>query len=407
MINKKLHALIYIFVTLSSFGFSVYVGFFAFYLIAIETSPLVISALIGATTLSPIFWGPVAGRLIDKTRYKFSWLLAGQIICGIFALSFGLLQHFNIIITSIVVIGFALSLNLSLIIQHQYLIPLLHKDYEISVANVSRIGGLAVCAAGIFLALFYDKFNPLWFFTISALCYIISALLLLPFIKKEQDIYEPKEFTDDSSPMNVYKNMLNLLTKHWFLALSMCILAFTEASLQINFDVIGFSIGATPFAMIFLLGAISGALDSLSSWFYPKFIKYTKVKIRWYFFLSAFLLIFFLATCAAYLGFDKSSPWFLPILFVCIEFIGVWWGIFSQAQVRATSDENSYGQTMAAFRIPRSIVTFFGMLSIGSALQLDKLWVSLMFSTFLLICLLACLSLQGSKIEKYNSEESD
>lgn len=38
----------------------------------------------------------------------------------------------------------------------------------------------------------------------------------------------------------------------------------------------------------------------------------------------------------------------------------IWWSIFIAGQVRAASHEGEYGQTMAAFRVPRSVVTSSG-----------------------------------------------
>lgn len=64
-------------------------------------------------------------------------------------------------------------------------------------------------------------------------------------------------------------------------------------SFNTNFDVIAFSLGTTPFVVVFILSAISGVLDSLASWFYPRSVGKTMVKFRWRFFLSTFLLIFF------------------------------------------------------------------------------------------------------------------
>lgn len=78
------------------------------------------------------------------------------------------------------------------------------------------------------------------------------------------------------------------------------------------------------------------------------------------------------------------------MLVIILDFLGVWWSIFTSANVRATSSAGAYGQTMAAFRIPRSLVTFIGVTSIGTALQAGNLWVILAFDLMLIFMLLTC-----------------
>lgn len=270
----------------STIGSCLYIGLFSFYLVKIHTSPVIISVLIGTTALSSVFWGPFAGRLIDRTPHKFLWLFIGKLACGAFVFSFGNLQTFSLFWTSVTVLGFSLTLNLSTIISNQYLLPMIDDHYETAVAFASRINGLAVCICGISMALLYDVFQPIIFFSVSASAYLLSGLLLFLFFPKKLPFFpDPETDHPSTRKVGVYRQTFHLLKKNWFLALAMCILAFTETSFNTNFDVIAFSLGTTPFAAVFLLGAFSGGLDTCASWLYPKIIGSTGIHFRWVFFL--------------------------------------------------------------------------------------------------------------------------
>ncbi|QDX31416.1 MFS transporter [Dickeya poaceiphila] len=378
------------FILFSTLGFCLYLGFFSFYLVKIKTHPLIISVLIGSTALSSLFWGPLAGRIIDQTRHRFFWLITAQACCVFLVFTFGNQTHFRPVVTPVLVISFSLTVNFAAIIVNQYLLPELHKNYETSVAVASYISGMAVFVTGLLLAALYDSYPPSLFFSVAAGCFLLSALTLVPLLSgkacagPDEAIHE----TEKKDIAGIYHQTFRCLKRNWFLALAMCVMAFTETSFNTNFDVIAFSLGTTPFAAVFILGAISGILDSLASWFYPRSVGKTTVNFRWRFFLSTFLLIFSVAALLTFCGYDKK-PWFLPSLALCLELTGVWWSIFIAGQVRAASPQGEYGQTMAAFRVPRSVVTFFGMTTIGTALQSgDIVWI-LSADTALLFLLLA------------------
>ncbi|WP_431295641.1 hypothetical protein [Rahnella sp. PAMC 25559] len=390
MINSIQRYALYLFLALSTLGFCLYVGFFSFFLVKINTSPIIISVLIGATALSSLFWGPVAGRMIDRTKHKYLWLIVAQICCGLFIFCFGNLEVFRPILMPLLVLSFSLMFNFAVIIINQYLLPMLHDDYEESVALASRVTGLAVLISGLTLAVLYDCFPPFVFFAAAAACYILSAATLILVLHKNKYLAKLSQDLENSAhekSIGVYRQTFYTIGKHWFLALSMCVLAFTETSFNTNFDVIAFSLGTTPYAVVFLLGALSGALDSAASWIYPRLMGNMSIRFKWYFFLAAFLLVFGVATLLSYNGWDKNA-YFLPTLAVILELIGVWWSIFIAGRVRDTSSHGTYGQTMAAFRVPRSLVTFIGVTSIGTALQAGKLEWILLFNTALLTLLL-------------------
>ena len=378
------------FILLSTLGFCLYLGFFSFYLVKIKTDPLVISVLIGSTALSNLAWGPLAGRLIDRSRHRFFWLMIAQACCGFLIFTFGNQSHFMPVVTSVLVISLSLTVNFAAIIVNQYLLPEIHRDYETSVAVASYISGIAVFVTGLVLAALYDRYPPSLFFSVAAGCFLISALTLLPLTlgKTCTCPNEAATETDKRDFSGIYRQTFRCLKRNWFLALAMCVMAFTETSFKTNFDVIAFSLGTTPFAAVFILGAISGIFDSLASWFYPHSVGKTTVNFRWRFFLCSFLVIFLGATLLTFWGYDKKQ-WFLPSLALCLELTGIWWSIFIAGQVRAASHEGEYGQTMAAFRVPRSVVTFFGMTTIGTALQSGEITWVLSADTVLLFLLLA------------------
>ncbi|WP_210531100.1 hypothetical protein [Pantoea ananatis] len=380
-----------LFILLSTLGFCLYLGFFSFYLVKIKTDPLFISVLIGSTALSSLAWGPLAGRLIDSSRHRFFWLMTAQVCCGFLVFAFGNQSHFSLVVTPILVISLSLTVNFASIIVNQYLLPELHRDYETSVSVASYISGIAVFVTGLVLAAFYDRYSPTLFFSVAAGCFLLSSLTLLPLIRGKScagpEEAEAVPDTEKKDFSGIYRQTFRCLKRNWFLALAMCVMAFTETSFNTNFDVIAFSLGTTPFAAVFILGAISGVLDSLASWYYPRSVGKTTVKFRWRFFLCTFLVIFSGAVLLTFWDYDKK-PWFLPSLALCLELTGVWWSIFIAGQVRAASHEGEYGQTMAAFRVPRSVVTFFGMTTIGTALQAGEITWVLTADTVLLFLLL-------------------
>ncbi|WP_312122117.1 hypothetical protein [Kosakonia cowanii] len=376
------------FVLFSTIGFCLYFGFFSFYLVKIKTSPFIISLLIGSTALTSLFWGPVAGRIIDRAHHRFYWLLIAQACCGICVLLFGIQATFRPILTPILVITFSLALNFATIIVNQYLIPHLHENYEKSVSTASYISGLAVFFSGIALAILYDRFTPIIFFSIAFVCFLLSVMNIVPLLRVSTNISGGEKINETSKNKHgIYYQSYQVLRKNWFLAFSMCIIAFTETSFNTNFDVIAFTTGTTPFAAVFLMGAICGILDSLASWLYPKAIGNTTVTFRWFFFLSTFLIIFMVATLLTLYGYN-NNPWFLPSLALLLELTGVWWAIFIAGRVRDASHDGNYGQTMAAFRVPRSVVTFIGVTSIGTALQSGKIEWILFLNTMLLTIIL-------------------
>ena len=389
-INRKM---IIFFISTSAVGFCLYIGCFSYYLIKTGTNPLIVSSLIGSTALTSLFWGPVAGKIIDGTNYKFSFLAAAQIICGLCVFGFGMLDDFNYLLTPFLVITFSLCLNLALIVVNQYLIPNLSDDYEIAITTTSKLTGGIVFLSGIFLAYFYNKINTSSILVISSAAYFISAIACIHFISRTKNLYEPNLNNPPASNSGrniriIYKESLDLICKNWFLALSICIFAFTETSFLTNFDVIAFSLGATPYAFVFLMGAISGMIDSIASWLYPKLLQNRTLNFKWCFFLAISFLIYSSSALLAFNGFDKKNLWFIPMLVITLDFIGVWWSIFSSANVREASSQGSYGQTMAAFRVPRSLVTFLGVTSIGTALQTGNLWFILAFDLLLIIMLM-------------------
>lgn len=389
-INRNI---IMFFISTSAVGFCLYIGCFSFYLIKIGTNPLIVSSLIGSTALTSLFWGPVAGKIIDRTSYKFVFLAAAQIICGLCVLTFSMLNNFSYLLTPAIVIIFSLSLNFSLIVLNQYLIPYFNNDYEVALTTASKLTGVIVFLSGVFLACFYDKIHTQSIILISASAYFLSAAPCVYFIsstKKTNELNIDKTLSSNGEKKgkNVYKESFFLIRKNWFLALSICVFAFTETSFLTNFDVIAFSLGATPYAFVFLMGAISGMVDSIASWLYPRLLQCRSSNFKWLFFLANSALIFFFSSIFAFNDFDKRNIWFIPALVIVLDFIGVWWSIFTSANVREASSPGAYGQTMAAFRVPRSFVTFMGVTSIGTALQAGNLWIILALDLLLIFMLL-------------------
>lgn len=394
--SKKI---IYPFIFLTSFGVYLYIGYFSWFLLNIGTSPLQVSILIGITSLSSIFWGPLAGKIIDYSNKKKLWLAVGQILTAITVILFGYTSKFEVILTSALVVFFSLLLNLNAIIVNQYIIPLLADDYEHSVALESRVSGFAILLSSLLLAFFYDYKWTFIFYLTSAICFALSAVLILSLnnlnISPVQEICEKKS---KEVFRHVYKKSFLLIKENGFLALAMCTIAFTETSFSANFDVIAFTLKTTPYTVIFLFGAVSGIMDSCASWLYPKILKFGSTNFRWYFLLCSFLLVFATAAALSMSNITSNSPLFLPAVVVSLEFIGVWWGIFISARVREASRVNEYGQTMASFRIPRSLITFFGITSIGAALQSGKMeWVFTVNATLLAMVILLKMTRHSEK----------
>lgn len=325
--------------------------------------------------------------------------MGGQILSALIVLLFGYISIFEVTFTSALVVLFSLLFNLNAIIVSQYIIPLLADNYENSVALESRVSGLAVLLSSLLLAFFYDYKWTFIFHLTSAICLVISSALILSLrnlnISPVQEIYEK---TAEEGFRHIYKKSFLLIKENGFLALAMCAIAFTETSFSANFDVIAFTLKTTPYTVIFLFGAVSGILDSFASWLYPKILKFGNTSFRWYFFLCSFLLVFAIAATLSMSNTASHSPLFLPAVVVSLEFIGVWWGIFISARVREASRVNEYGQTMAAFRIPRSLVTFFGITSIGTALQSGKMeWVFIINTILLALVILLKLTRESKK----------
>jgi len=384
MKNKNLQ--IYTFISLTTFGFSIYAGYFSLFLIKINTNPVIISMLIGSTALTSLFWGPIAGRIIDRSHYKYIILMISQFLCGSSVLLFGVMNNFSIIITPILVISFSLSMNLSVIIINQYILPILNDNYEKCIAISSRITGFVVFIAGVFLSIYYNILHTTTFFWISSICYLLSSSLVVSIVDIKKEAH-PSADTPHKKNTGIYKETFKLIQKNWFLSLSMCTLAFAETSFNTNFDVVAFSLNTTPYSIVFLMGAISGALDSIASSLYPFILSKKNNSFKYNFLLSLFLFSFFIFSVAYFIGYG-SKPLFLPLLSITIGLIGVWWSIFISGLVRSISDNNSYGQTMAAFRVPRSLITFLGVTSIGVAIQGGRIDSILLINTSLLLLLI-------------------
>lgn len=70
--------IVYPFLFLTSFGVFLYIGYFSWFLLKAGASPFQASMLIGITCLSSLFWGPLAGRIIDRSKKKCSGLRVGN-----------------------------------------------------------------------------------------------------------------------------------------------------------------------------------------------------------------------------------------------------------------------------------------------------------------------------------------
>lgn len=82
--------------------------------------------------------------MIDRTQYKLPWLILAQVSCGVFVFLFGCQADFRPFLTSLLVIFFSLIFNFALIIINQYMLPMIHDNYEKSVVIASYVTGGAV-----------------------------------------------------------------------------------------------------------------------------------------------------------------------------------------------------------------------------------------------------------------------
>ncbi|WP_275272886.1 hypothetical protein, partial [Pantoea ananatis] len=103
----------------------------------------------------------------------------------------------------------------------------------------SYISGIAVFVTGLVLAALYDRYSPTLFFSVAAGCFLLSSLTLLPLIRGKSSA-GPEEAVPDTEKKDfsgIYRQTFRCLKRNWFLALAMCVMAFTETSFNTNFDV--------------------------------------------------------------------------------------------------------------------------------------------------------------------------
>lgn len=375
--NKSLY--IKLFISFSSIAFYLYIGFFTYYLTTIHFDPFSISILIGSTTLTNIFFGRFIGKFIDNHSKKFRLLAISQIISGCIIFLFSFIADVDsFFITLCFVMLFSICLSLSSIITTQYLITHLNSNYDVAYSTYSRITSIGLAIASLFLASCYDRLPSHTFFGLATILYFCSVIFLFPVIAQSSAVIDNEE-----KPSEIL-NIFPFLRKHLLIVIPICCVAFTESSFNINFEVIAFSLKTTPLFIIFLFGLISGILDWITSYFYPKYISPLTEKQKWQIFMGGFIVLFSVATILEYFQLSKTA-WFLPILAVLLEIMGISWGIFIAAKVRALSSAGNYGQTMAIFRIPRAIITFLGILGIGAYLNQQNLTMLFLMNTLLFI----------------------
>lgn len=369
---------------LEAFGSSLYfLAFPFFYLIDRGYSAASVSLMIASTALLNALWGPVASRAVDRwsVQSTFPTFLFGASSLMIF-MQAAISEEIVLILPApaywVLILLFALAYNPLVSFLTQYLYPRLHSSEAEAYSLSQKTQAVAAFLAGAGLFFWYE-IGPRPFIFLSSIIFCTAGVVLYLLVK-------PPESADTSEELDTPERIfvideIKRLWRYWFLFILVLVFAFTETSFVVNFEVLGIALGQTPIAIIFLIAAFQAAISLLAAHFYPNIFSRRDASNRYILSVIIYICVAAFTTLSAshaYIG--GSVAWgsiALPLCLTAIVVAGEWWGILSIMLIRRLSSRGKYAETAAYFKMPRAVVTFFGIVLLGKSVE-DGMFSGLM-----------------------------
>lgn len=380
--------LIFLVLSLASLCRTLYFVIFIYFYFTNATDELFISLMIGSTTLVVVFWGPKAGKIVDKSRHKFLFASGLAAVCGLAillqVLVLGISSATTYLYPLALVVLFALAFNPLTSIINQYLIPKISPNQDVAYSVYERVDTAIGVVVGIFLFAAFDYLNFASVMAFVGVLYLVLGLII--FLCSKTKYFENPildENLDSPTTKNNDSSASNFLRQHKPLTLITVCLAIIVSAFGATAELIGLNLTQFPTRFIFLIGLFQNVIAFGATWLYEGFSKDRKNDI-------------FIVICAAIIG--GSSLMFAMNLFeltqvqtifafsaviALMSIAGQLWGLLSITHVRNITHDNNFATTFSYFRVPRALSTFIGVTSVGYFINNDI--ISVLMSTFVLL----------------------
>ncbi len=367
-----------------SAGSALYFMAFTFHLLSHGYSYSFISWTIASTALVGVFLGPRIGLQVDRSRSRKMLLIAslatmsGGIMIQVAAPELGGSTDTTSILLGVAL--FALAYNLTVLLLSQYVQPTLRRTSEAAYAYASRIGASGAVLSAIMAFLLFEPLGPAGLIALAAGLILLSAFLatLIPSLNTDPDsmAHEEPEAVQGSSLHFVF----SVVRRVPFLIISVITVALTVDAVGANLESIVAYLDAFPVHFIFVASAFEGLLSMAAAAIYGARLTNAKrdLLLPYTLSISLFLMSFTCLLTVNILGGGSGALLFFAFSYIAGSVANSWWGIVSAVWIRRSAENGAYARTMAAIKVPRALITFIGVGTVGVSLDQSGLDVWLL-----------------------------
>jgi hypothetical protein len=374
-------------------GVALYFLAFTFHLLERGFSYALVSWTIACTALVGVFLGPVIGFYVDQSRSKRRVLLASLLaMCAgivVQLASVYLVGETEVVVILVGVAIFALSYNPATLLLSQYLQPTLRSDIEVAYAVAARIQSYSVIVSAFTAFLLFDLLRPSGLIAVSA-CLILASAGMSTLTTSLDEDTDMTANTREAMRISSARFVLGVVRRVPFLVVSVVVVALTVDAVGTNIESIVVYFDAFPIRFVLLGTAFEGFLSMAAASFYSaRFAGAASGSALPHLLsLALFLVSFALLLAVYYVGDGYGALVFFFLSYVTVSVGTCWWGIVSIVWIRSSTENGTYARTMAAIRVPRALVTFIGVGSVGMILDRSGLDVLLFGCASAMACLL-------------------
>jgi MFS family permease len=374
-------------------GVALYFLAFTFHLLERGFSYALVSWTIACTALVGVFLGPVIGFYVDQSRSKRRLLVASFLaMCSGIAVQLAsahLVGASEVVAVLVGVALFALSYNPATLLVTQYLQPTLRSDIEAAYSVAARIQSYAVVASALTAFLLFDLLRPTGLIAVAACLILASACVSLLTTSLDEDKGVTAN-TREGGRISSARFVLGVLRRVPFLVVSVVVVALTVDAVGTNLESIAVYFDAFPIRFVLLGAAFEGFLSmAAASYYSARFAGAASgLALPHLLSLALFFVSFALLLAVYYVGDGYGALLFFMLSYITASVGNCWWGIVSIVWIRSSTENGNYARTMAAIKMPRALVTFIGVGSVGIFLDRSGLDALLLGCAAAMACLL-------------------
>jgi len=367
-----------------SAGSALYFMAFTFHLLSHGYSYSFISWTIASTALVGVFLGPRIGLQVDRSRSRKVLLIAslatmsGGIMIQVAAPELGGSTDTMTILLGVAL--FALAYNVTVLLLSQYVQPTLRPTSEAAYAYASRIGASGAVLSAMMAFLLFEPLGPAGLIVLAAGLILLSAFLatLMPSLNTDRDSLADEE--QEAAQGSSLHFVLSVVRRVPFLIISVITVALTVDAVGANLESIVAYLDAFPVHFIFVASAFEGLLSMAAAAIYGARLTNAKrdLLLPYTLSISLFLMSFTCLLTVNILGGGPDALLFFAFSYMTGSVANSWWGIVSAVWIRRSAENGAYARTMAAIKVPRALITFIGVGTVGVSLDQSGLDVWLL-----------------------------